>query len=95
MGCSVDKSDKIGGYDRWDVQSDADTLIRAEEIKKKGDKYYKVVMGEVQKKADAATLAAGKKQEAVDQLKLEKKVGEGLKKVFKKKGNPHPKKGGY
>lgn len=88
-------SEKIGGYDKWDVQNDASTLINAEEIKKKGDKYYKVVMSEVQKKADAATAAASKKQEAADTLKLEKKVGEGMKKVFKNSSHNSHSKGGY
>jgi hypothetical protein len=80
--CTVSRSDKIGGFDSWEVRSKADTLIEAEEIKNGDSKFYKVVLGEVQKKADAAQEAAKKKQTAADGLKLEKKVGKRMKKVF-------------
>lgn len=94
MSCN---SEKIEGYDKWDVQNDASTLINAEEIKNKDKKYFAVVMKEVDKKAKASAEAALVKQEAAASLKLEKKVSKGLKKVFKKKGNPHnsDSKGGY
>jgi hypothetical protein len=76
------RADKIRGFDSWEVRNKADTLIEAEEIKNGDPKFYKAVLGEVQKKADAAQEAAKKKQTAADGLKLEKKVGKGLKKVF-------------
>ena len=80
--CCVSKSDKIGGFDSWEVKSKADTLIEAEEIKSGDPKFYKVVMAEVQKKADAAQKAADKKKIAADSIKLETKVGKNLKKTF-------------
>lgn len=95
MGCCVGDSDKIGGFDSYKVKNAADTCIEAKEIENGDPKFYKVVLAEVQKKAKAAEEAARSKTEAADMLKLHEKVGKGLKKVFKKKGNPHSKKGGY
>jgi hypothetical protein len=82
MGCSIDKPDKIGGFDSWDVRSKADTLIEAEEIKKGDPKLYKVVLSEVEKKAAAAMEAAKAKKTAADSITLEKKVEGKLKEVF-------------
>jgi tRNA A22 N-methylase len=80
--CEVSKPDKIGGFDSWEVRSKADTLIEAEEIANGDQKFYKVVLAEVQKKADAAMEAAKKKKKAADSITLEKKVGKKMKKVL-------------
>ncbi len=80
--CCEVKSDKINGYDSWEVRSKADTLIEAEEIKNGDAKLYKTVLAEVQKKATAAQEAAGKKKTAADSIKLERKVDKKLKKTF-------------
>ena len=93
MSCCIGGSDKIGGFDSYKVKSAADTCIEAKEIENGDQKFYKVVLAEVQKKAKAAEEAARSKVEAADMMKLEKKVGKKMKKVF---GNPHPKSsGGY
>ena len=81
MGCSI-SSDKINGYDKYDVQDDARTLIKAEEIKASDTKYYNTVLAEVKKTAKAATEAAEAKSAAAKEIALHKKVGKGLKKVF-------------
>jgi len=80
--CEVSKSDKINGYDSWEVRSKADTLIEAEEIKNGDPKLYSTVLDEVQKKATAAQEAADKKKAAADSIRLEKKVDKKLKKTF-------------
>jgi hypothetical protein len=85
MSCSIDKPDKIGGFDSWEVRSKADTLIEAEEIKKGDPKFYKVVLAEVEKKAAAAMEAAKAKKTAADSITLEKKVEKKLKEVFRSK----------
>ena len=82
MSSTIDRPDKIGGFDSWEVRSKADTLIEAEEIKKGDAKFYKVVLAEVEKKAAAAMEAAKAKQTAADSIKLEKKVEKNLNKVF-------------
>ncbi len=70
MGC-IETSKKIGGFDKWEVESAARTLIEAQEIKAK-PKFLKVVIKEVEKQAEAARRAA-----------LEKKVAAKLIKAFK------------
>jgi len=58
-GGSMSNSNKIGGFDKYDIESDASALIRAERIKtdkRKG--YLAVVKAEVQKQAKAAEEAA-------------------------------------
>jgi hypothetical protein len=75
-------SEKINGFDKWDVESDARTLIKAKELENTGEKYYKTLLAEVEKTAKAATEAAAVKTKVASQLKLEKKVNKGLKKVF-------------
>jgi tRNA A22 N-methylase len=80
--CELSKPDKIAGFDSWEVRSKADTLIEAEEIANGDPKFYKVVLAEVQKKADAAMEAAKKKKIAADSIILEKKVDKKLKKTF-------------
>ncbi len=80
--CEVSKPDKINGYDKWDVESDARTLIKAKELEGGDAKYYKTLIAEVEKTAKAATEAAAIKTRAADDLKLEKKVGGKLKKMY-------------
>ncbi len=75
-------SEKIGGFDSYKVRSAADTCIEAKEIENGDPKFYKVVLVEVQKKAKAAEEAARSKVEAADMMKLEKKTGERMKKVY-------------
>lgn len=48
---------KINGYDHYEIESAADSLIRAEEIRN-NPKLYPLAMKEVQKKAAAAQQAA-------------------------------------
>lgn len=67
---------KIGGFDKWEVESAARTLIEAVEIKRK-PKFLAVVKKEVLKQAKLAEAAA-----------LEKKVAAKLINL----GNPHKKK---
>ena len=58
MACGT-KSNKINGFDKWDIESAADTLIKAESIrddKRKG--FYETVSKEVVIKAKAADEAA-------------------------------------
>ena len=84
MSCDVTSSkNKIGGYDKWDVESDARTLIKAEELKQGDSKYLKVIMGEVKKTAKAAVEAAEKKDAAAKKLDREKHVDAKLKTAFK------------
>lgn len=90
MGCEVTKADKINGYDKWDVESDARTLIKAKELENGDKKYYKTLVAEVEKTAKAATEAAALKVQAAKEVTLVKKVGKKLKKIYG--GNPHPKK---
>ena len=45
--------EKLGGFDKYDVESAARTLIEAEEIRRKL-KFYKVVKKELAKQAQAA-----------------------------------------
>ena len=74
------KSDKINGFDRWDIQSDADTLIKAESIKNDKRKgYYNTVMKEVVKKAKDADDAAATAHKAATKAKVS--VGGIFKKV--------------
>lgn len=75
-------SEKVKGFDKWDVESDARTLIKAKELESGDSKYYKVLLAEVEKTAKAATEAAAVKTKAAASLKLEKKVSKNLKKTF-------------
>jgi len=84
MASTIDKPNKINGFDRWDIESAADSLIKAESIrndKRKG--FYATVMKEVDKKAKDADDAAVTAHKAV------RKVSVGG--LFKtpSKGNPH------
>jgi hypothetical protein len=66
--------EKIGGYDAWKVRNAVDTLERAEEIKA-DSKFLKVVLKEMDKKADKTEQTAS----------IIRKTSSKLKKVF---GNP-------
>jgi hypothetical protein len=74
--------EKINGFDKYDVESDARTLIKAKELENTDKKYYETLIAEVEKTAKAATEAAAVKTKAADSLKLEKKVGKKLKEVM-------------
>jgi len=49
--CSVDKSEKIGGYDRWKVSNAVDTMKQAKEIEA-DPKFLKVVLAEMDREAN-------------------------------------------
>ncbi|MBW8002551.1 MAG: hypothetical protein FVQ80_11095 [Planctomycetes bacterium] len=83
--CSIDGSNKIGGYDSYKVRNAADTCIEAKEIENGDQKFYKVALVEVQKKAKAAEEAARSKMEAADMMKLEKKTEKRMKKIYGEK----------
>lgn len=63
-------TEKIDGFDKWEVESAARNLIEVEAIKKK-PKFYAVVKKELIRQAQAAREAA-----------LEAKVGKKLKTTF-------------
>lgn len=48
---------KIDGFDKWEVEEAARTLIRAQEIETR-PKFFKVVQKELKRQADAANRAA-------------------------------------
>lgn len=79
--CCVD-SKKINGFDKWDVESDARTLIKAKELENGDQKYYKTLVTEVKKTADAAMEAAASKQLAAKEVSLLKKVSGKMKKMY-------------
>jgi len=62
--------EKIGGFDKWEVESAARKLIEVEELKKR-PKFYAVVKKELLRQAQAAEKAA-----------IEAKVGKKLKTTF-------------
>lgn len=65
--------EKINGFDKWEVESGARTLIEAKEIRKR-PKFYKTVLAEV-----------GKQAKAADAVLLEAKTKSRLKQTFGKK----------
>ncbi|KKN37097.1 hypothetical protein LCGC14_0766870 [marine sediment metagenome] len=83
------KSEKIGGFDKWEISSAYDTLKEAREILADEKKVAAVRI--YAKQAEAAAAEVSK------QLNLEKTVGNKLSKMYgkKKKNNPHKKSGGY
>lgn len=88
MACMTDNpdSDKLYGFDKWEVKSAVSTLKEAEEIKKKDPKFLEAV----QKHADAEAMAA---KEAATKLRSITKIQKKMDKVY---GNPGThKKGGY
>lgn len=66
------KSKTIGGFDKWEVENAARTLMDAEKIKAGSAKFFKVAQEECDRIAVAAQRAA-----------LEKKVSAKLIKAFK------------
>ncbi len=86
-GITVSKSEKIGGFDKWDITSAYDTLKEAREILADEKKVAAVKI--YAKKAEAAAAEVSK------QLSLEKTVGKKLSQMYGKKNNPHKKSGGY
>ena len=44
---------KIDGYDKWDIESAADTLVRAETMRLKEKKLYKLAIAELKKRKKA------------------------------------------
>ena len=81
------KSEKIGGYDKWEISSAYDTLENAREILA-DEKKIKAIRIYAAKRAKAA-------EEVAAQLNLEKTVGKKLSVMYGKKNNPHKKSGGY
>lgn len=83
---------KINGFDKWEIESAADSLIKAETIrndKRKG--YYDTVQKEVVRKAEDADQAAAVANKVAKQGKTKVSVG-GL---FKTGGVGNPHKGKY
>ena len=68
----IDRPKKIGGFDKWEVESSARTLMDAEKIKAGDPKFFKVVQGECDKIAIAAQRAALEKKTAARLIKLKK-----------------------
>ena len=66
--------EKIDGYEKYEIESAADTLIRAQELQKDA-KLYKLACAKLQERADAANAA-------VTEANIEKKAAKNLKKVF-------------
>ncbi len=86
MACGIsNKPDKIGGFDKYDVEDAARTMIKAKEYENGDSKFYAVVLKEVEKTAKAATEAAEQKNKAAKELKLTKKVGGKLNSMYGKK----------
>jgi len=67
------KSKKIGGFDKYEVESSARTLMDAEKIKAGDPKFYSVVKKECDRIADAAQRAAMEKKTAAKLIQLKKK----------------------
>ncbi len=84
MGCGIDKSDKIEGYDRYDIENGARILMEAKRIENEDPKKYTVICKEVKKQADAAMEVAAEKALAASEIETTKKAGKGLKKLYGK-----------
>ncbi len=74
-GVTAKKSDKIGGFDKWDIESAFDTLTRAREILA-DDKKVKAIKIYAAKRISAT-------KEVASQLDLEKSTKKKLSKLFK------------
>ena len=74
---STKENEKIGGFDKWEISSAYETLENA-----------KAIMADA-KKVAAIRIYAAKRVKATEevaaQLKLEKRVGKGLSKIYEKK----------
>ncbi len=96
MPCETNKANKINGYDKWEVEGDARTLIKAKELEQGDEKYYGTVCSEVRKVAKAAVEAAEVKDKAAKEVTAVKKAGKKMKKVFGKNSSHNSSsKGGY
>ncbi len=84
MGCAIDKPNKIEGYDRYDIENGARTLMDAKRIENEDPKKYAVICKEVKKQADAAMEVAAEKQLAANEVVATKKAGKRLKKLYGK-----------
>ncbi len=73
----AEKSEKIGGFDKWEVENAYDTLTRAKEIEKDTKKVAAVKIYAKMREATAKEVSA--------ELKLHKNVDKKLKQVFGKK----------
>jgi hypothetical protein len=82
--CVVSSGNKIEGLDKWDVESNARTLIDAKKIENGDKKMYTVVLKEVKKQADAAMEAAAQKNLAAEEISLLAKTKKRMGKVFGK-----------
>ncbi len=80
------ESEKIGGFDKWEITSAYDTLEKAREILA-DDKKVKAVRIYATKRVKAT-------EEVAAQLNLEKTVGKKLTKMYKG-STSHKKGGGY
>ncbi len=78
------ESEKIGGFDKYDVRNAARTMIEAKEFENGDKKFYAVVLKEVDKIAKAAMEAAEQKSEAAKEITLTKKVDSKLKSMYGK-----------
>lgn len=67
------KSKKIEGFDRWEVESAARTLIEAEEIRSK-PKFLKVVLKEVDRQVKVAERVALEKKTNANLAKFRSKM---------------------
>ncbi len=81
------ESEKIGGFDKWEISSAYDTLKEAREILANEKKVAAVRI--YAKKAEAAAAEVSK------QLSLEKTVGKKLTTMYGKKNSSHKNRGGY
>ncbi len=81
------KSEKIGGFDKWEISSAYETLESA-----------KAIMAD-EEKVTAIRIYAAKRMKATEevatQLNLEKTVGKKLSDMYGKKNTGHKKGGGY
>jgi hypothetical protein len=84
MGCGIGKEDKIDGFDKWDIEDAARTLISAKKIENEGGKKYAAILKEVKKQADAAMEAAAQKDLAAKEISLVAKTKKKMAKVFGK-----------
>ena len=81
------ESEKIGGFDKWEITNAYDTLEKAREILA-DDKKIKAIRIYAAKRVKAT-------EEVAAQLNLEKTVGKKLSAMYDKKNNPRKKSEGY
>lgn len=69
----IDRPKKIGGFDKYEVESAARTLMDAEKIKAGSSKFYAVAKKECDKIAEAAQRAATEKKTAARLIQMKQK----------------------